>query len=434
MNESQAYQLWEKLGAEGKAPTELTNASLVLSSYTAGIDPWIDRLANRYLRGDGTRKGLCRTDAHFKLVLAPYGGGKTHFLLAVGARAREEGFAVSYVPCSEGVSLDDPLEVYRELVKYLYLPNENQPGLSILLNAAIRSKREEIDRYDPPDPDAAFRQWVSTIRQENYPENAFGRVMAAALKAKDEGDSDIGDAAFRWLQGDLDTLTRDERHELRLERIPAANRKQFGRALLFSVIKFLPNTGVYGLVLLMDEVETLFTAKGRALLRILAAMRVIIDAPAGVSGGLPLFGIFSATPDVLEELGRYEALRQRLEVRGASFDEGNDLATQLPLDKVETQETLLAEIGEKLIEVGSRATGYSFDRELQTKNAFQLAQVASERNLDVDARRVFVKTWVNVLNIQAVGDEREFGTEELTNRYQGDFESLRDAEAPEFEP
>ena len=255
--------------------------------------------------------------------------------------------------------------------------------------------------------------------------------MAAALT--EDAGSDIGEAAFRWLQGDPDTLTRDERQELRISRIPAANRRQFGRALLLSVIKFLPITGVYGLVLLMDEVETLFTAKGRALLRILAAMRVIIDAPAGVSGGLPLFGIFSATPDVLEELGRYEALKQRLEVRGASFDEGNDLATQLPLDKVETQEKLLAEIGEKLIEVGSRATGYSFNRELQTKNAFQLAQVASERNLDVDARRVFVKTWVNMLNIQ-IGDERGFGTEELTNRYQGDFESLRDAEDTEFEP
>ena len=170
------------------------------------------------------------------------------------------------------------------------------------------------------------------------------------------------------------------------------------------------------------------------MLRILAAMRVIVDAPAGVSGGVPLFGIFSATPDVLEELGRYEALKQRLEVRGASFDEGNDLATQLPLDKVQSQETLLAEIGKKLIEVGSSATGYSFNSELQTDNAFRLAQVASERNLEVDARRVFVKTWVNLLNIQATEGERTFRSEELTNRYQGDFESLRDAEPAEFEP
>lgn len=434
MDENQAYRLWAKLGSEGKAPTELMDASRVLSSYTAGINPWIDRLANRYLRGEETREGLCRKAAHFKLVLAPYGGGKTHFLLTLGIRACDEGFAVSYVPCGEGVSLDDPLNVYRELVKNLYLPNETQAGLQKLIDAAIKSKRKEIERRGAPDPDAAFRQWVSTIRRHDYPENAFGRVMAASLKSEDEGGSDIGEAAFRWLQGDPDTLTRDERQELRIERIPSANRKQFGRALLWSVIKFLPTTGVHGLVLLMDEVETLFTAKGKALLRILAAMRVIVDAPAGIAGGLPFFGIFSATPDVLEELGRYEALKQRLEVRGASFDEGNDLATQLPLDKVQSQEKLLAEIGTKLIEVGSIATRHSFNSELQTGNALRLAQVASERNLEVDARRVFVKTWVSVLNIQAEGEERKFGTEELTNRYQGDFESLRDAEATEFEP
>ena len=106
----------------------------------------------------------------------------------------------------------------------------------------------------------------------------------------------------------------------------------------------------------------------------------------------------------------------------------------MPLDKVQSQEKLLAEIGTKLIEVGSIATRHSFNSGLQTGNALRLAQVASERNLEVDARRVFVKTWVSVLNIQAEGEERKFGTEELTNRYQGDFESLRDAEATEFEP
>ena len=97
MNENEAGQLWATLGAEAKSPTELSRASQVLPSYSVGIDPWIDRLAGRYL------KNLCREAAHFKLILAPYGGGKTHFLLSLGVRALSEKFAVSYVPCSEGV-------------------------------------------------------------------------------------------------------------------------------------------------------------------------------------------------------------------------------------------------------------------------------------------------------------------------------------------
>ena len=224
-------------------------------------------------------------------------------------------------------------------------------------------------------------------------------------------------------------------HELRLARIPAANRKQFGRNLMLSMVRFLPNARVHGLVLLLDEAETLFAVRSqKALLRLLAAMRVMVDVPDGVPGGVPLFTVFSAVPDVLDDFDRYPALKQRLEVVGAPFEAGSDLAAQLPLDKVQGQETLLQEIGEKLIEVGAIATGYSFDLELQTGNVRRLVRVASERNLDVDARRMFVKTWVNLLQIQATDGESEFQVEELTRRYQGDFEQLQGAHGEEFEP
>ena len=429
MNQSEAYQLWAMLGAEGKAPTELTQASHVLPSYSVGIDPWIDRLARLYFRD------LCRNAAHFKLVLAPYGGGKTHFLLTLGIRARDqENFAVAYVPCGEGVSLDNPLDIYREFVKHLQLPGQDQPGLRIFLGATTGAKRDDIQQRGVPDVDAAFRLWVSDIRKRDYPENAFGRVMAAAIQATDDGvDSPVGDAALRWLQGDIDTLGRSEMQELHLARVPAANRKQFGRNLLLSLVKFLPEAGVHGLLLLMDEVETLFQVKkGAAALRILGAMRVILDSPTGVSGGIPLFGVFSATPDVLEEFRKYPALEQRLAVRGATFDQGNNFAPQMPLDKVQSQETLLTEVGEKLIEVGAIALGKPFDHELQRINARRLAQIASERSLDVDARRLFVKTWVSLLDIQSSEGEREIGDDELMARYSGSFDSV-DPE-PEFEP
>ncbi len=428
MNENEATQLWATLGAEGKSPTELSRASQVLPSYTVGIDPWIDRLSGRYL------KNLCREAAHFKLILAPYGGGKTHFLLSLGGRALSEKFAVSYVPCSEGVGLDNSLAVYKEVVKNLQLPDRRR-GVRVLLEEVVRSKREEIRRLGVPEVEVAFRRWMYTIRRGDFPENAFGRVMKAALEAADSGDdSPIGEAALRWLQGDPDTLTKTELQELRLARVPAASRKQFGRDLLLSAVKFLPHAGVHGLVLLMDEVETLFQARGKALLRILAAMRVILDMPTGVPGGLPLFGVFSATPDVLEEFRRYPALEQRMAVRGATFGEGNDLATQLPLEEVQSQETFLAEIGEKLIEVGAIATGHSFDNELQKSNAQLLAHVASERSLDVDARRVFIKTWVGLLDFQRVEGEREFDFNELAGRYSGSFHSFIETESESYEP
>lgn len=430
MDQNDAIELWSKLGAEGKAPTDLTQATRSLPTYTVGFEPWIDRLARRYL---GV---LCRKTAHFKLALAPYGGGKTHFLLALGVRARKEGFAVAYVPCSADLSLDKPLDIYRELVKHLQLPDQTRPGLRILLEAVARTKRADIQRHGAPDPEGAFQRWATTLRRSDYPENAFGRVMSVALaEGTGDGESPIAEAAFRWLQGDPETLTRDEMAELRLARVPASGASRFGRDLLLSLIKFLPEAGVHGLVLLIDEVETLFaTSRGKALLRVLAAMRVLLDIPTGVPGGVPLFGVFSATPDVTEEFDRYPALAQRLAVHGASFSGGNDLAPQLPLEEVLDQEDLLTRIGVRLIDVGSAATGTTFNASLQERNARLLAQVASERSLDVNARRLFVKTWVGLLDLQASGVERELAPDELESRYVGASDLLRQAEEAEFEP
>ena len=431
IDQNDAMQLWASLGADGKAPTDLTNSSRVLASYTAGIDPWIARLAELYLRR------LCRNGAHFKLVLAHYGGGKTHFLQSLGVRGLEEGFGVSYVACNEGLTLTDPLAVYREVVKHLKLPGLDEPGLQTFLNAVVDSKTAEIEKRDVPDVEMAFGRWLRTVRHGAYPSNAFGRVMAAAIETVWKGlDSATGDAAFRWLQGDIGTLSRDENAALRLPRVTRTEQASFGRELMFSLVKFAPEAGVHGLVLLVDEVETLFNARGgKALFQLLAAMRVFLDNPSGVPGGVPLFGLFSAVPDIVDECNRkYGALAQRIAVHGASFDDGNDLAFQVPLDRVESQEQLLKEIGRKLLEVGRMAHQWSLDQGVQLKNAENLARVAAKRDFEVSARRMYVKTWVGLLENQVSGEERVFSDDELGELYQGSFESLRDKEREEYEP
>ena len=68
-------------------------------------------------------------------------------------------------------------------------------------------------------------------------------------------------------------------------------------------------------------------------------------------------------------------------------------------------------------------------RGLQAENARRLADVACERNLDVDARRLFVKTWVNLLELQAQAGERSIGRDELVDRYEGVFNRFKSDEA-----
>src|SRR5208283_5217516 len=138
MDKSIALELWARLATEGRAQTELTSASEVLSAYSVGIEPWVDRIAQTYLQQ------LSRRNAHSKLVIAPYGGGKTHFLMALGSRALKENFAVSYIACKQGVTFNNSMDVYKAFIKKLLLPDESNTGMRAPLQKVIKNKREKI--------------------------------------------------------------------------------------------------------------------------------------------------------------------------------------------------------------------------------------------------------------------------------------------------
>ena len=259
--------------------------------------------------------------------------------------------------------------------------------------------------------------------------------MAEALRTEyDPAEATAGDAPLRWLRGEIDTLTKEELTALRLAKYPTKARNELGRNLIISMVKFAREAGLDGVVVLFDEAETMFNATGKALMRVLSAMRVMVDLPHGVPDGVPLLGVFSAVYEVLDNMEKYQALAQRMAVKGVSFEEGSDYATQLHLDKVLSQEAMLHSIGERLLDLGKSATGHEFNTAIQRENASRLARVAASRNLEIDARRLFVKTWVNLLDAQSKVSEKTYSEDELSDRYRGFFEMLKQSEHREEEP
>ena len=417
----QLTQLWAGLLSNGRPPTNVITAAGVLHRYTSGIGQWIDRLSKRYL---GSR-GLCWSGAHCKVVLAPNGGGKTHFLQALGARALEDGFAVSYVSCENQVRLERPLDVYSALIQNLQLPGYDEPGVLSLLDRVKHSKREEIRQNGVVDVDGAFRRWVDSLPHD-FPRGAFGRVLSKLLHAEEwGGDQDVIEASLLWLQGEIDSLNRHDRDKLRVRRVPAANRAQFGRELMWSAVKFLPGAGVAGLVLLLDEAESQFGGGQAAMLRVLSAMRVMVDVQE-----VPLFTVFAATPGIVEEFHRSPPVEGRLRDVFPPFDGGNDFSPQLKLDTVLNQVCLL-EIGRKLIALGDRMTGHTFNFDHQSSNLRRLVEVASAFHLGIVNVRVFVRTWANLLQHQADQGERTYDPDELESLYEG---STGFVEGEGFEP
>lgn len=439
MDKGIARRLLAELAAHGVPPRDIGFAGEALPVFSVGLDAWVDRLARTYFRE------FSRSDAHFKLVLAPYGGGKTHFLMTLAVRALEERFAVAYVQCvpdkvGAPVRVDNPLGLYADAVGRLRIPDRAAQGMPALLEAVVEFKRGEIKEAGAPDPDSAFNLYLKTLRQQTFPSGLYGDfalVLSHALRGYWEGDelSAPCSAAQKWLEGRMDSITPEEWKLLGLRRVNSKHAGDLGRKLLLALAKVSREAGCHGLALLVDEVETLFTSKGKALQAVLGAMRVMVDWAGASHVEVPLFCAFAATPDVLAGITKYPALQQRLAEAGATFDEGHDFSPQISLDRIGIgHEPLLRAIGERLVDVALAGADDKLSRLVQVGNAERLAQVASRQSLDINARRLYVKTWAGLLNLQMSQGERTFSEGELVDRYRGAFDDIRAEEQEAFEP
>lgn len=411
---------WMNLAAHGTPPASEI-AGRVLPAWSVGLDAWLERLTKVYLRD------YCRRNAHFKLAVAPYGGGKTHFLLAVGARATTENWATCYLQCKANISLGDWFDLYEQVAKSIQLPGSNRRGIKPLFQAALDQMRQRAAKS--PEPELGLDEILTALEDEDWPHTSFARVTTALLNhLRDPRSSpEIGDAALRWLQGQPASLTPKERQALRLQTVHGAALQEHGRTLFYSLVRFIPRTGVHGLTLLFDEMDTILSAHGRALERILTSMRVMLDAPDSRMDRIPLFGVFAAVPDIADKIRQYQALATRFQVF-IPFHRGDDNAPQLDLSELGSQNEMLRAMGEKLLRLGIHVHGWKLDQELQRKNLRRLADVTATRRLEVNARRLFVKAWCGLLEEQARAGQTEKTESELADLIDGVYAGFRRAE------
>lgn len=411
---------WKGLASNGTPPSSDV-AGRVLPAWSVGLDAWLDRLTNAYLRD------YCRRNAHFKLAVAPYGGGKTHFLLSVGARAEAENWAVCYLQCKANVSLGDWFGLYEHVAKSIQLPGSNRRGIKALFQAALAQMQKRAAKV--PEPDAAIDEILTALEDDDWPHSSFARVATAFLNHLRDPrlNPTLGEAALLWLQGQPDTLSARERQSLHLQAVRSSERMEHGRTLFYSLVKFIPLAGVHGLALLFDEMDTILSARGKALERILNSMRIMLDAPDNRMDRVPLFGVFAAVPDIAEKIKQYQALATRFQVL-IPFHDGDDNAPQLDLSEVGSQGEMLRAIGEKLLLLGIQVHSWKLDPQLQRRNLRLLAEVTANRRLEVNARRLFVKAWCSLLEEQARAGEVEKTEPDLIKLIDGVYSGFRQAE------
>jgi hypothetical protein len=288
----------------------------------------------------------------FKAVRGDYGAGKTFFSRWLEHRARERGFATTLVQISE---TETPLyrmqTVYRRAIENLETKEWSRGAFSSLVDRWLYSLEEEVIEGGVAADDAtAFGAAVTELLERRLAEVTrsqpqFAAVLRACYGARLAGDHATEQGLIAWLMGQPNVGAAIKRQAAISGELDSDAAVGFLRGLL----EILRQTGRKGLVLVLDEVETIQRVRSDSREKSLNALRGLVDElSAGRYPGLYL--LITGTPaffDGPQGLRRSAALAQRIEATftaDARFD--NPRAAQIRLSPFAQER--LEEVGRRV--------------------------------------------------------------------------------------
>lgn len=276
----------------------------------------------------------------FKAVRGEYGAGKTFVTRYIAERALRRGFASAEVQISETETPLHKLEtVYRRIGEALRTAAFPPSAFRAVLDAWLFTIESDVTNSDPTllerGPDA-LDEAVTTLLEQRLAAvssrtPAFAQALRAYRAAVVVGDGATADALGAWLGGQRNVAASARR---------AAGIKgeldHFGAmGFLQGLLTVLRDSGHPGLVLVLDEVETLQRVRGDVRDKALNALRQLVDEVD--SGRYPgLFLILTGTPafyDGPSGVPRLPPLAQRLATdfaTDARFDNPRAVQLRLP--------------------------------------------------------------------------------------------------------
>ncbi len=358
-----------------------------------GTNPLLDAIVQAHLRHLDELRDL----STFKLVVGPYGGGKSQFLLALREHAFRLGFPVAYVDLApDKGAFDDMTTIYARIARAISLPPDDEAtrphdgGLPTLLRMWVERRLESVRPGE-------LRQWVEDeVDRTPLPSLSYGHAVSALLVSVIENSRDDEALLAAWLRGERPT-GEDRRRLAEL-----GVREQLERATapswLYSLARLLEVLGLPGLVVLFDEMERVMSLPRRRRAQVADNLRSLIDDTA--RGELPgTFVAYAVNPEFFEQyVEGYPALAQRLDRRYVASARVPE-PTVVDLDRLPVSNLdLLRELGHRLVDLAVLAWGpETINPELQATNIDRLA-AAFDRSIQGAAeRRAYVKTVYQVL-------------------------------------
>ncbi len=347
-------------------------------------------------------------NSSFKLVQAPFGGGKTQFLLSLREVAWQEDFATSRVDLSpRECPFDKPEKIYQAVASGLELAptdldEQPEPGIDVVLRTLARTRASENGQQ-------AFIDWLRGEFEEAPVANrSYRKAVSAYMRAVLDHDFDRRDLLADYLRGTR--VPASDLTELRIrEQLSETN--AFG--FLKSLTQCLAELQVPGVVLLFDEMDRNLSLSPKRRIAIGDNLRQMIDQ----CGQATLPGVlwcYAVPPEFMTTIvPEYPALAQRLK-SVSSVSTSNPLGPLIDLDRLGIGAVeLMCILGRRLVSLYNIGFETALDGALQEKNIGLVAEEYGAMQFESGTRREFVKVAIQVLSDQHLAGERELTAADL---------------------
>jgi hypothetical protein len=310
----------------GTVPAQGLDALAVgLDRFTGAFDADLDRLA----AGAGM----------FKAIRGEYGAGKTFVTRWLAERAKARGFAASEVQISEADTPPHRYQtIYRRLVEQLSTASVRGGALRTIVESWFFTLEEDVIALDAgaASDDAKLAERTGELMERRLGDvtrtaPAFAAVLRGYLAAGGRGDRATADGLLAWLGGQPHVAAAVKRSG----GVKGDLDHDAALSFLAGLLKVLRDAGYPGLLLVLDEVETMQRMRSDVRDKGLEALRKLMDDL--YEGRFPGLGlVVTGTPaffDGPQGVQRLAPLAQRLATdfaTDARFDNPRAVQIRLP--------------------------------------------------------------------------------------------------------
>ncbi len=396
----QAQLIIHTLGATGNPP------QYGVLHFTVGLDKILRVINSKYLVNLIKNGG-----SSFKVVEAPYGEGKTHFLFCIRELAWQQEFITSYITLSpQKTPFYKWVNVYKELVSNLMyaqdpgvlLQGRGERGISSIISMWVATTLN--DGIIPNEVLADKKHLKKFLNNQlyQYPSKSFRNAIINAFISKINEEDEDFDLLIQWLEG---VNVRDKRlkeHGIYQE----LKNDQSIKHVIQSLIQWLKDIGYSGLVVLLDEAELNPSLKSKDKDILLSNLRELID-DCHTGSYFQNSMWFYAIPDLMfiedGESGVYEALKQRL--RSKFIKENGTIYWPGIVINLETIDstTILKEIGHNIArlffiayDITSDQSDFNLVEEIVSSVIEELEEMGAIRQTGL--KRLFIQRFINQLD------------------------------------